>query len=247
MIDLHTHLLPGLDDGPPTLAESLELARAAVARGTRVMAATPHVNPGYRLTPARITAATEAFRDAVDEAGIPLEVRSGGEISHLRLPRLDEDDLASLRLGGGPYLLIECPFEPDHGEFEPLVLDLLDRGHGVLLAHPERSLAVHRDPGLLARLEAAGALAQVTAGSLVGEFGRSVRRGAIELVREGRIHVAASDAHDAHHRRPGPGATLEEAAEALPELRELTDWLTREVPEAILAGAPVPDRPVRAA
>lgn len=246
MIDLHSHLLPGLDDGPPTLAESLALARAAVERGTEIMVATPHVNPGYALTPAHIRDTFDVFWDAVAVAGIPLDVRSGGEISHHRLPRLTDEDLADLSLGGGPCLLIECPFEPDPGTFEPLVLDLLDRGHGVLLAHPERSLAMHRDPGLLVRLQAAGALAQVTAGSLLGEFGRQVRRGAIELLRDGRISVAASDAHDPYNRVPGPRATLDEAAEELPELHELADWLTRDVPEAILAGAPVPERPVRA-
>lgn len=247
MIDLHSHLLPGLDDGPPNTAEALALARAAVERGTEVQVATPHVNPGYRLTPARIRAAFDLFRGEVQAAGIPLDVRSGGEISHYRLPTLSEDDLLALRLGGGPYLLVECPFETDPGDFEALVSDLLARGHGVLLAHPERSGAMHRDPGLLVRLQEGGALAQVTAGSLGGEFGRTVRQVAIELLRDGRIHVAASDAHDAYHRRPGPRAILAEAAEDLPEIDELADWLTRDVPAAILDGTSVPERPVRTA
>ncbi len=244
MIDLHAHVLPGLDDGPPTLAAALEQARAAVARGTQTITATPHVDHTFGLGPERIHAELALLRRALADEEIPLDVRQGGEISLARVAELDDAFLRGVALGGSPWLLVEVPFSPRADDLEPLVTDLQRRGHQVLLGHPERSAALQRDPAPLARLVAAGALAQVTAGSLLGAFGSPVRRFALSLVREGLVQVAASDTHDAHNRPPGPGATLAEAAEDLPELRELIPWMTQEVPAALLAGAPVPARPV---
>jgi len=246
VIDLHAHVLPGLDDGPPTLAAALEQARAAVARGARTIVATPHVDHTFGLGPERIHAEVEALVEALAREEIPLEVRPGGEISLARVAELDDGFLRGVALGGSPWLLLEVPFSPRADDLEPLVADLQARGHRVLLGHPERSAALQRDPAPLARLVAAGALAQVTAGSLAGAFGELVRRFALSLVREGLVQVAASDTHDARARPPGPGATLTEAAGDLPELRELIPWMTQEVPAALLAGAPVPARPALA-
>jgi len=239
VIDLHAHVLPGLDDGPPTLEASLAQARAAVAAGTRVVAATPHVDHTFGLGPERIRPAVAALRGALAAAGIPLDVRPGGEIALARLPELDDAFLREVALGGGPWLLVEVPFTPGAETLEPLVEELHDRGHRVLLAHPERSAAIQRDPDRLARLVESGALAQVTAGSLTGAFGEPVRRFAHRLVRDGLVQVAASDTHDASARPPGPAATLAEVA----ELDGLVPWLTETVPAAVLAGAPVPARP----
>ena len=136
MIDLHTHILPAVDDGPRTLEGSLDLARAAVAAGTRTALATPHVNDDHSIDAARVAAGLDELRPALAEAEIPLEVLPGGEIAIWRLADLDDAALRSLALGGGPYLLIESPFSPVVGDFEPLVLDLMMRGHRVLLAHP---------------------------------------------------------------------------------------------------------------
>jgi protein-tyrosine phosphatase len=243
VIDLHAHVLPGLDDGPPTLDAALEQARAAVDRGTRTIAATSHVDHVFGLGADRLHTELEALASALEAHEIPLELRQGGEIALARLPELDDAFLRRVALGGGPWLLVEAPFCPRAEALERLVADLHDRGHRVLLAHPERCAALQRDPSRLARLVESGALAQVTAGSLLGDWGEPVRRFATELVREGLVQVAASDTHDAVNRPPGPGATLAEAAEELPELRELIPWLTEEVPAALLEGAPVPARP----
>ena len=124
MIDLHSHILPGIDDGPGTLEGSLELARAAVAAGTRTIVATPHINSDPSIVPARIAAALGELRAALAEAEIPLEVLPGGEIAIWRLIDFDDDALRALALGGGPYLLVESPFSPVIGDFEPMVLDL---------------------------------------------------------------------------------------------------------------------------
>ena len=146
MIDLHSHILPGLDDGPATMDGSLELARAAVEAGTRTILATPHINDDASIEPARIAAGLEELRAALAAAELPLEVLPGGEIAIWRLLDLDDDTLRRLALGGGPYLLVESPFSPMVGDFEPMVLDLHRRGHRVLLAHPERCPAFQKSP-----------------------------------------------------------------------------------------------------
>ena len=237
--DLHHHLLPGFDDGPATLAEALGLARAAVAAGTATVVATPHVSWDYpETTAARVAAGVAELQAALVAAGIPLEVLAGGELAVTRAVDLDDDELAGLSLGDGPYLLIECPLTPSSVGFESLVEALLRRGHRILLAHPERSPAFQRDPELLERLVARGLLAQVTASSLSGAFGEAVRETAHALVRDGLAQVVASDAHSVDKRPPSLREKLEQEGYS-----ELAGWLTVGVPGAILAGTPLPPRP----
>ncbi len=243
MIDLHSHILPGLDDGPSTMEGSLALARAAVEAGTRTILATPHINEDASIEPARIAAGLVELRAALAAAEIPLEVLPGGEIAIWRLIDLDDDSLRALALGGGPYLLVESPFSPVVGDFEPMVLDLHQRGHRVLLAHPERCPAFQRDPARLEGLVGAGALVQLTAGSMAGDFGSTVRRFTTALLREGFAHVVASDAHDTLRRPPGLQAGFAALEKELPGVSEHAGWLTELVPRAVLDGGPVPPRP----
>jgi protein-tyrosine phosphatase len=243
VIDLHSHILPAVDDGPRTLDGSLELARAAVADGTRTILATPHVNDDPRIGPELVAERLEQLRPALAEAEIPLEVLPGGEIAIWRLVDLDDAALRALALGGGPYVLVESPFSPVVGDFEPMVLDLHARGHRVLLAHPERCPAFQRDPARLERLADAGVLVQITAGSMVGAFGSTVRRFTAGLLRDGLAHVVASDAHDAVKRPPGLTAGFAALERELPGIGEQQPWLTEAVPRAILDGTPLPARP----
>ena len=243
MIDLHSHILPGLDDGPATMEGSLELARAAVDAGTRTILATPHINDDLRIGPARIAAGLDELRPALAEAAIPLEVLAGGEIAIWRLPDLDDETLRGLALGGGPYLLVESPFSPVVGDFEPIVLDLHARGHRVLLAHPERCPAFQRDPERLRRLVDAGVLVQITAGSMSGGFGSTARRAAVTLLRSALVHVVASDAHDHVKRPPGLRAAFPGLERELPGLEAQAAWLTELVPRAVLDGSALPPRP----
>lgn len=240
-IDLHSHILPGVDDGPETIEGSLELARAAVAAGTELMVATPHVNESRFIAPADIPAAVAALARELDAAGIDLEVRPGGEIALPRLADLSEPELDGLGLGGGPYLLLETPFHSAAGEIEPAVLGALDRGRDVLLAHPERSAAFQREPARLARLVEAGVLVQVTAGALDGAFGPRARRAAVGFLREELVHVVASDAHNDDRRPPGAIAALAAIEDAVPGIEARAEWLCRDVPAAILAGDPIPE------
>ena len=208
MIDLHSHILPGLDDGPATMEGSLELA-AGGRRGGHAddPRHAPHQRrPEHRSGAYRGGAGGAAA--ALAEAEIPLEVLPGGEIAIWRLIDLDDDTLRALALGGGPYLLVESPFSPVIGDFEPMVLDLHRRGHRVLLAHPERCPAFQRTPSRLEGLVGAGALVQITAGSMTGGFGSTVRRFTTALLRDGLVHVVASDAHDTRPPPPGPAGRL---------------------------------------
>jgi protein-tyrosine phosphatase len=243
VIDLHAHILPGIDDGPGSMEGAVELARAAVASGTTAMAATSHVSHMFPCDPLKFADRLASVRAALQAEDVPLQLVQGGEIAPSKLPDLDRDALEAIALGGGPYLLVECPFSPVSAELEPLVYDLQHDGWRILLAHPERSAAFHRAPERLARLVEHGALAQVTAGSLAGDFGQTARRFAIQALREGLVHVLASDAHDAIDRPPGMAAGLSSAERDVPGLHVLAEWLTEEVPAVILAGEEPPSRP----
>lgn len=241
-IDLHTHVLPGVDDGPATLEGSLELARAAAAAGTAVLAATPHVNERRFIEPAAIPPAVTALNRHLADAGIAIEVVPGGEIALARVLDLGDAELTGLGLGGGPWLLLESPFTAT-GDFEALIFDVLSHGHPVLLAHPERCAAFQREPARLTRLVESGVLVQLTAGALTGAFGSRVRDFSLQLLRDDLVHVVASDAHDASRRPPGVVAAIAAAEREVPGISSRVAWLTEEVPAAILAGAPPPEPP----
>jgi protein-tyrosine phosphatase len=169
---------------------------------------------------------------------VDLEVLPGAEIAMTRAGELPDAELDALRLGGGPYLLLECPLSPAAVGFETIAVGLAARGHRILLAHPERCPAFQRDPAAYEALVRQGMLGQVTAGALVGRFGRHVREFAHRLLRDGLAHDVSSDAHSAVQRPPSLLAELEEAGYA-----EQADWLTRQVPQAVLSGSEVPPAP----
>jgi protein-tyrosine phosphatase len=241
MIDLHCHVLPGIDDGPESIEGSLMLARAAAGVGITTLVATPHVSWRYRNDADTIAALAQELAAALVLEEVPVMLRAGAEVAMTQLADIEPSELARLTLGGGPWLLLEPPFTEVSTGFDRAVLDLQRAGHSVLLAHPERCQAFHRDPDVLGRLVQAGALTSITAGSLVGRFGSTVRRFALQLVREELVHNVSSDAHSHERRRPGIAAELEQAG-----LAGLSEWLTLEVPAAILEGEPIPARPAGA-
>ncbi len=241
MIDLHCHVLPGIDDGPATIEGSLQLARAASAAGTQTLVATPHVSAHYANDAATICRLVEELNARLRSEQIEIEVRPGAEIALTRAIDMTSQQLAELGLGGpGGWLLIEPPFTPAAPNLDVIVLDIA-RGHRIVVAHPERCPAFHRDRAMLESLVSAGALVSITAGSLVGRFGQTVRRFALELVRDGLVHNVASDAHDHLMRTPTITAELREA-----HLQGLADWLTVQVPKAILDGGEIPRAPADA-
>jgi protein-tyrosine phosphatase len=238
VIDLHSHVLPGIDDGPETIDGSIALVRAAQASGTRVMVATPHVSWHYPNDATTIERHTAQLNERLRQEGIAVEIRPGAEIAMTRVEEIEPEELGHMRLGGGPWVLLEPPFTPVVTGLDGVVAALQSSGHRVVLAHPERCPALHREPRIVESLVRAGVLTSLTAGSLVGRFGGQVRRFALRLLEQGLVHNVASDAHDAIKRPPGMATELAESGYG-----SLTEWLTNAVPAAILDGAEIPPRP----
>jgi protein-tyrosine phosphatase len=238
VIDLHCHLLPGIDDGPATMDGTLAMARAAAADGTRVIVATPHVSWTFPHNTATVIAtAVDRVRAALAEAAIELDVRMGAELEVTRATELDDAELRALRLGGGPWLLVECPFAAHSSSAVAAAMrSLTARGHRVVLAHPERSRAFQTDPDALERLVADGMITCITAAALSGRFGRTSRRFATELLHAGLAHVVASDAHDARRRSPRLLSELQAAG-----LETHAATLAGAAPAAVLAGTNLPE------
>jgi protein-tyrosine phosphatase len=238
VIDLHCHLLAGIDDGPASIEGSLALARAAVAAGTSTIVATPHVSSRYPNDAKTIHGLVERTAAELELDGVPLEVLPGAEIAITRLAEIEPAELDGLRLGGGPWLLLEPPFTAVATGLDTIVLDLLANERRICLAHPERCPAFHRDPTMLETLVDQGVVTSLTAGSLTGRFGGSVRRFALEMMEAEMVHNVASDAHDDHDRPPGIASELDQAGYG-----GLLEWLTWEVPAAIVDGGHIPQRP----
>jgi protein-tyrosine phosphatase len=218
------------------------MARVAAEQGTRMIVATPHVNLRYPNRAPEIAAAVKKLNKRLRAEEVPLKVRAGAEISMTSLEELSEDELSALALGKGRWLLMECPFTLAIDGFAAIVRDLRDRGHEVVLAHPERCSGFQRRRDLLEELVEAGALTSVTAGSLIGGFGKSVRRMAFDMFDAGLVHNIASDAHDPSYRSPQLAGPVKRAG-----LGSQLEWLTNAVPASILAGTSPPPPPAREA
>ena len=239
MIDLHCHVLAGIDDGPETIEGSIALALAAAELGIHTIVATPHVSWRYDNDSVTIARLVEEPNAAFAAAGVAVDVLPGAEIPITRAPELAPEELSALTLGPGPWMLVECPFTSVAIGLDTLVLELQEEGHGIVLAHPERCPAFHRDPGMLESLVASGVLTSITAGALVGRFGNRVQHFALGLVEAEMVHNVASDAHDSQQRPPGMIEELEKVG-----LGGLGEWLTDAVPSALLAGEEsLPPRP----
>src|SRR5215472_17835128 len=186
MIDTHLHILPGVDDGPETLAESLMLAQALVQEGVHTAIATPHYNDEFpQRSAAEIRARVADLQQALYRYNIPLRLFAGHEA--LIKPGLVEDIQAGrlATLNGSRYLLLELWNSTWLPETERVIFELQAFGIIPVIAHPERYRAIQKDPARLTALVRQGALAQLTAGSLVGMQGKTARRTAEDLLKRG--------------------------------------------------------------
>lgn len=239
MIDLHSHILPGFDDGVATLEQARELARAAVVDGATAIAATPHVREDYPTSAERMEKGVAALRQDFDEQGIELEVLTGGEVALEQIATLGGAELRRFSLGGSErYLLVEFPYAGWPLVLESALHDLGAAGLTAVLAHPERNRTVQAEPERLERAISAGALVQITASSLDGRGGTAARGAARELLGLGFVHVLASDAHSPAVREAGLAAAAASIGDPA-----LARHLVQEVPAAIVAGAPIPALP----
>lgn len=216
MIDMHNHLLPGIDDGAPDLETSLALARMAVQDGITHLVCTPHIHPGrYDNTPISIQRARASFEAALKEQGIPLRVAAAAEV------RFGMELMAGVSEGTIPFLgkwqgkkvlLLEFP----HGEIpfcaERLISWLLQRNVLPMIAHPERNKELMRTPSRLKPLLELGCLLQVTAASVAGRFGHAAEVLAHALLEQGVVTILASDSHNLQHRPPLLSEGMQRAA-----------------------------------
>jgi len=240
VIDLHAHLLPGLDDGPATLEESVELAQLLAAAGVRTVAATPHVRADYRTAADEVEQGVREVRTALQRAAVALEVLPGAELSFEELGRPVEELRRFGLAGNQSLLLVETPYLGWPLGLESTLFELRLAGFTVVLAHPERNPDVQGDLARVERLVGSGTLIQVTTSSLAGLFGSQARRTGLELVARGLVHLVASDTHGPDGRSLGAAPVERALGDA-----SLAQWLTEDAPAAIVAGEPLPPRPPR--
>lgn len=214
MIDIHSHILPGLDDGASDLATSVQMARVAVADGITCMACTPHILPGlYENTALGIWTAMERLQDVFDREDIPLDLVMGADV-HVAPDLVDKLTSGVVpTLNGSRYFLLE----PSHRVLTPRLEEFAERLIGAgfipIVTHPERLQWIRSAFGVIQNLNRIGCLMQITAGSVLGEFGKVPLYYAEKLLDEGRVDIMASDAHGIGKRRP----TLARARDAVAE------------------------------
>jgi protein-tyrosine phosphatase len=224
--------------------ESVAFARRVVADGIRTTAATPHLRADHPLVqPGELSERLDELRERLRAERVPLEVVVGGEVDVFWAGRASDEELRLVSYGQmGRVLLLETPygFLPD--VFEDLVADVVGRGFRVMLAHPERNETLQRSPERLDELAREGLLLQVNASSVApGGPDAGAHRLARRLLRDGLVHVLASDSHSAGPWRP-PDLGRGRAAAALYGEAQ-AHWLVEDVPRALLDGGPIPARP----
>jgi protein-tyrosine phosphatase len=237
-VDIHAHVLPGIDDGPRDMEGTLALARAAVAAGTTTIAATPHLRSDFPdVHVNELAERCHEVREALEREGIPLRVVGGGEVSLTWALDADEEELRLASYGQrGTDVLIETPSSNVLG-LDRLLYEIRARGYRITLAHPERNSQFPRHEALVRGLVDQGVLLQVNAESLLGPAGRAgPRRYARWLCAEGLAHVIASDGHRAERWRP-----VTELGEAVPVAGELVgaeraEWMVATAPGAVVDG-----------
>jgi protein-tyrosine phosphatase len=214
-VELHFHLLPAVDDGPRTTEESLALAVAATADGTRTVVCTPHVNETYATDPLDIPDRVAELSGRLKRERIKLTVLPGGELAHQMVERLSDAQLGAIAHGpaGRRWVLLEAPFSGLDDSFTAAADELRHRGFAAVVAHPERSARARANDAALGHELAAGSVLQVNAWSLAGLNGEEIRRSALELVRRTGHAVIASDAHS-QSRMPALGLGLDALAAA---------------------------------
>ena len=239
MYDLHSHILPGVDDGANTLDDAIEMARVAAASGTRVMLATPHrKDVTENLSISYVQSRLNDLNGEMEKGDIELQLLMGME-NHLD-PELPAELLGgrALPINGSRYALVELPFFGSPNYVDEVLFQLQLQGVTPVLAHPERIEMIQRDPERLAGFVERGMLSQITAGSIVRHFGGPVKRFAHRLLRRGLVHVIASDTHYPRGPRSpvlSPGA---EAAARIVGL-ESAQAMVVDTPKAILEDLPV--------
>ena len=242
MIDLHCHILPGVDDGAPDPDESVAMARQAFDDGIEIVCATPHIRHDHDVRIEEIPARVEELNRTLHGHRVPVRIVGAGEVAESAVAGLDDEELCRVAFGGR-WILLEPAPGPLGDSLLSTVEALAERGLGSVIAHPER----HPGPDMaerLATLVDRGALVQMTAALLLeGPAAPTM----LDLAARGLVHVLGSDSHSSRIGRPVALSAGLERLWDVESLRPHLDWIAREAPEAILAGHAVePPYPARA-
>ena len=236
LIDLHSHLLPGIDDGAADLAVALEMARASVADGVLVQACTPHILPGlYHNSGPQIRSAIADLQRVLDEEGIALRLVAGADVHMVPDLVAGLKEGRRLSLGDSRYVLVEPPHHVAPRGLERFFFDIVVAGFVPILTHPERLSWIEAQYPTIQRLVQAGTWMQITAGSLTGAFGRSAQYWAHKMLDDGCVHILATDAHDVKRRPPNLSEGRELAAKRVGKQR--ADHLVLTRPLGVLENA----------
>jgi protein-tyrosine phosphatase len=213
LIDLHCHILPGIDDGAQRMQVSLEMARMAAEDGIKTLACTPHIYPGmYENTVEIIRTGTNALRAAIAEAGIALNLTYASD-THVVPDLIDKLRTGAIpTFNAGRYFLLEPPHHVAPPNFEGYVFNIMAAGFVPIITHPERLSWIEQDYDIFVRLAKNGAWMQLTAGSVSGRFGSNARYWAERMLDEGLVHILATDAHGSERRPPWLREGVEAAA-----------------------------------
>lgn len=209
MIDVHCHILPGIDDGSPDIEASLTMAKMAASDGIHTIIATPHHTA--KLTRGTIEDAVTNLRKAICAAGIDIAILSGAEVpSHMAIAVAEEFCLAN-----SSFLLLEFPYNYLPIDSALIIEKLMERGITPIIAHPERNQAIYTDPLKIAPLIDIGAQVQITATSLMGEMGVTAKNCAEYLLKHSQVHYLATDSHAPAFRKPILSKAVKQAAKII--------------------------------
>jgi len=233
VIDLHCHMLPGIDDGAPDLETSLAMARIAVADGIEITACTPHIFPGlYENTGPDIRLRVAALQAELDKEEIPLTLTTGADV------QLSPDLVSGLRsghilsLGDTRYFLFEPPHHVAPPRLEDQVFASMAAGYHPIITHPERLRWIETHYETMQRMAQAGAWMQLTSGSLTGRFGKRSQYWSERMLDEGLVHILATDAHNTGRRAPHLAEARDFVAARLGDQAAIDMVVTR--PRAVL-------------
>jgi protein-tyrosine phosphatase len=234
-IDLHCHVLPGIDDGALDLRDSAGLARQAAADGIEAICATPHIRHDHDVRIAELAGRVAALNAHLEEEGVPVVVLQGGEVAETAVEGLEEEELARVTLGAGRWVLLEPAPGPLGDSLQRRVEQLAERGRRALIAHPERHLS-HDFRARLGGLVGAGALVQATADFFLRE---ETAAGMRLLAEAGLVHVLSSDAHSSHGGRPAKIAPALATLRDVEPLATHLEWVAETAPRAIVEDHPL--------
>ncbi len=236
MIDLHCHILPGLDDGPGALDEALAMCRMAAGDGIRTIVATPHFRPGrFPATSSRVFAAITALEQELRREQLDLRILPGAEVTIFPelAARIEEEPHLTIN-AGKRYFLAEIPPHAVLPRWDEFLLSFLKDGSIPLLAHPERHSWFWTHPEAIHNFIVKGGMIQITAASLTGMWGDEPREFSELLLRHRMVHSIATDAHDAGRRRPVLSEAVSQAADLIGA--EQAKALVTVIPQAIIDG-----------